>query len=124
MDMDKDKEIISKLKFIGRIKKGEKIDTHHMTVQRCGIITSIIRTAWYQDNRNNTLNFIQTIIESSFDVLQKFTNQSDERMINYMITDLKGSKNGIDALKETYVSDLKFCCDLDTIVQLIDTRLS
>ena len=122
--MEKDKEIISKLKFIGRIKKGEKIDTHHMIVQRCGIITSIIRTALYQDNRNNTLTFVQTIIEMSFDLLKKFTDQTDERMRNHMITDLKSSKNGIDALKETYVSDLKFCCDLDTIVQLIDTRLS
>jgi hypothetical protein len=44
-------------------------------------------------------------------------------MCNNLIDDLKKSKSGIVNLKDTYVEDIKFCCDLETLLQMIDAKL-
>ena len=51
--MNTEQEIVSRLKFIGKVKKGEKINTHHMCVQPEGLITNLKRTFWIHDNRNH-----------------------------------------------------------------------
>ena len=122
--MNSDKEVISRLKFIGRIKKNEKINTQHMYVQPCGILTAITRTIFQQDNRNNTMNFVQKTVEDSFILLEKYKDEENFILVGLMIDDLLTAKVGLEALKETYVSDLKFCCDIDTLLQLISSRLS
>jgi hypothetical protein len=40
-----------------------------------------------------------------------------------LISDLRNSKNGLNNLKETYNLDVKFVCDLDTLLQTIDAKL-
>jgi hypothetical protein len=40
-----------------------------------------------------------------------------------LIEDLKHSKSGITNLKETYIQDIKFCCDIDTLLQIIEAKL-
>ena len=47
-------ETISKLKFLGRVNKGEKINVKEMTLQTESYITSMSRSVWFVDNRNNT----------------------------------------------------------------------
>ena len=42
--METDKEVISRLKFIGKVQKGEKINVKYMFIQPEGIITRISRT--------------------------------------------------------------------------------
>ena len=37
---------------------------------------------------------------------------------------MKSSKNGLQNLKETYSDDIKFLCDIDVLVQIIDAKLS
>ena len=44
-------------------------------------------------------------------------------MCNNLIKDLKASKQGLANLKETYCSDVKYNCDLDVLMQSIDTKL-
>ena len=39
-----------------------------------------------------------------------------------IISDLQNSKSGLNNLKETYTQDVKFVCDLDTLLQTIDAR--
>ena len=41
-----------------------------------------------------------------------------------LVNDLKNSKNGIINLKETYNNDIKFTCDLDTLLEIIEAKLS
>jgi len=93
--MDSNQEIISRLKFIGRIKKGEKINTRHMYVQPDGLGTSFSRTFVYQDNRGNALNFVQ---------------------MNAIV--------GLTNLKFTYINDVKFCCDMDTLLENVKARIA
>lgn len=119
---------ISRLKFIGKIKKGEKINVKDMAVQPNNMYTKIHRSLVIVDNRNNTLNFILDTVKKSFDELLIHLDKSQENLFDLnistnMIQDLENSKNGLNNLKDTYLDDLMFCCKIDTIIQDIEARL-
>ena len=125
--MESNNEIISRLKFISRIQKGEKVNTKYLYVQPVGFLTGLARTLFNQDNRGNTMNFIQSTIIRAFDILSshKQSEKQSERItcIN-ILQDLKKCKGGLVNLKDTYVIDVKFCCDLDVMIQEIDAKIS
>lgn len=124
--MNENKETISKLKFIGKIQIGEKIDIKNMYLEPDSIITQITRTV-LQNNRNKTLVFIHDTISKSFEILhcyQKSKKKSEQLMCVYLIEDLKNSKSGLNNIKKTYEKDAKFCCDIDTLLQMIEAKLS
>jgi hypothetical protein len=126
-NMESNKEIISRLKFIGRLQKGEKINVRRMFVQQDGYVTAISRALINQDNRNNTLSFVQNIITRAFELVtlyERSEKESDHVMCSNLIKDLHNCKGGLSNLKDTYISDIKFCCDMDTFLQLIDARLT
>lgn len=124
--MNLNKDIISRLKFIGKVKKGEKINVKFMYVQPDGLATQISRMLINQDNRGNTLSFLQETINRVFEIIsgyERSRNPVDKIMCRNLIEDLKQSKTGLTNLKETYILDVKFCCDMDTLIQVIDTKL-
>ena len=119
---------ISRLKFIGKIKKGDKVNIKDMYVQPNNIITKINRSFVNVDNRNNTLSFILETIKKSFDELLNHLIRSKDNLFDLnistnMVLDLENSKVGLVNLKDTYNDDLMFCCKIDTIIQDIDARL-
>jgi hypothetical protein len=120
------KETISRLKFIGRIQIGDKVNLKDMYIQSDGLLTQIYRTI-NQDNRTKTLIFVQDTINKTFEILRCYDNScksSDKLMCLNLVNDLKNSKNGIINLKETYSNDIKFTCDLDTLLEIIEAKLS
>ena len=124
--MESDKEFISRLKFIGKVQKGEKINVKYMFVQPEGIATRISRTLIHQDNRSNTLNFLRGTIARTFEIISTYTTSTKEshRHISiHVINDLRQAKNGLNNLKDTYLDDIKFTCDIDTLLQEIDAKL-
>ena len=125
--MKTNQEIISKLKFIGKLKKGEKVNTRHMYVQPDGLSTTLSRTFLYQDNRGNVLTFAQDTISRSFELLITFersTSKADKVFYQLLIKDLQNSIEGLANLKTTYIADTKFCCDVDTLLEEIQARLT
>lgn len=124
--MDGNQEIISRLKFIGKLKKGEKINTRHMYVQPDGITTSLSRTFAYQDNRGNALNFCQETISRSFELLityERTDSNTEKVLFSKLIEDLQQSTVGLRNLKFTYITDTKFCCDMDTLLENVLAKL-
>jgi hypothetical protein len=124
-NMESNKEVISRLKFIARIQKGDKINTRDVCIQPAGILTSLSRIV-RQDSRCNTLNLVQSTIYRSFELLltlEKSEKFSDKIMCVNIANDLRESRIGLENLKETYLSDIKFCCDMDTLMQYIDAKL-
>ncbi len=120
-------EIISRLKFIGTLKKGDKVNTRHMYIQQSGFATSISRTFFNQDCRSNALSFCNETIKRSFELLTSYersSNSAENQIYINMIEDLKKSIIGIENLKNTYVEDNKFCCDMETLLQEITARLN
>jgi len=125
--MESDKEVISRLKFIGKVQKGEKINVKYIFVQPEGITTRIYRTLINQCNRQNTLNFVRENIKRTFEIIKNYQdskNESHRHICNHIIYDLKQSQKGIVNIKHTYINDLKVCCDLDTLLQEIEAFLS
>ena len=119
---------ISRLKFIGKIKKGEKINIKDMYVQPNNILTKINRSFVNVDNRNNTLSFILETVKKSFEELLAHLEKSKDNLFDLnistnMILDLENCKVGLVNLKDTYIDDLMFGCKVDTINQDIDARL-
>lgn len=124
--MDNNPEVIARIKFIGRLQKGEKINTRRYVVQSDGLITRLIRTFWEQDNRSNTLSFLQETIRSAFRLLEQFDKANTKESIglkNLLLQDLKSVITGLANIKFTYVKDVKFCCDVDTLLELVVTKL-
>ena len=116
---------LSRLKFISKIQLGEKINLRYMYIQNDGILTQIFRTL-FPDNRIKTFAFVTETINKSFEILKFYGNSSklsEQIMCKNLIIDLKESKNGLINLKETYNLDLKFGCDISTLLQLIDAKL-
>ena len=127
--MDDTSEVISRLKFLAKVKKGEKINTRYiknLTVQPDGLLTSINRTIFTPDNRENTITFIISTIKRGFELLEKFSAGSsafDQTMTANLHNDLYHSLEGLAAIKETYAADVMFCCKIDTILQDTLARL-
>ena len=123
---DSQQETISKLKFLGKISKGEKINVKEKTLQTESFVTSLSRTVWFLDNRNNTLSFIQTTVQSAFSLLTiliQNDNISDKELAKSIIRDIDSAKNGISNLKTTYSDDAYFCCGVDTYIETINAKL-
>ena len=124
--MGPNSENISRLKFIGKIKKGEKINTRYMYIQPEGIVTTLSRTFFYQDNRVNSYNFCKETINNSLSILEeheKINTHESAKICNNILTDLEEALKGLENLRITYIEDVKFCCDIDTIIELIKVRL-
>lgn len=124
--MDTYQETISRLKFIGKLKKGEKVNTKQMYVQQEGLATTLSRTFWAQDNRINTINFIHETIKFSFELLNNYDRSEstpNKELAKHIVSDLRQVNQGLDNLKQTYILDNKFCCDIDTLIEDIKAKL-
>lgn len=123
--MESNRETISRLKFIGKIQIGDKVNIKSMFIQPDGLITQLLRSL-NQDNRSKTLIFLQDTINKTFEILkcyEKTGNIAEQIMCKNLVNDLKNSKAGLQNLKETYYLDMKFICDIDTLIQTIDAKL-
>lgn len=126
--MDDTSEIISRLKFISKIQKGEKINTRstNPTIQQEGLVTTISRTVFI-DSRENTLSFLNSTIKRSFELLSLYARGEtlfDRTLTANLHEDLHSCLTGLDNIKTTYSADIMFCCKIDTLIQDIEARLS
>lgn len=125
--MESTQEILSRLKLLSHIQKGEKIGSRNMSLQQDGWFTRFDRSWINPDNRNNTLKLLRDIVSRTFDILIPNVTSSRERDIiqcKLIIKDLIKSQAGILNLKNTYICDKKFGCDLDILCEQIIARLA
>lgn len=124
--VDANDEVITRLKFIGFIRKGIKINVQTMSMQQPSIITSITR-AFYRESKETTLDFLTTIINRSFEIVQlcllKKTNVDQIKAKN-VCEDLIRSTVGLLNIKETYKDDELFSCRIQTLIQNIEVQLN
>lgn len=117
---------ITRLKFLGKVNKGEKINVKEMTLQSEGYVTALSRSVWCVDNRNNTVSFIQNTVQAAFNLVQLLSKNnaiSDTELAKTIIRDINLAKNGINNLKTTYSEDTFFCCSVDTYVETMNAKL-
>jgi len=125
--METNSEIISRLKFIGKIQEYEKINVKGLYVQPCNMYTKISRTFINVDNRRNTYNFFVKTLERSFEITSVCVTSerlSDRELAKNIIVDIQRACIGIGHTKKTYSTDIMYCCQIDTLIQDIHARLS
>ena len=134
IDMNSDADIITRLKFIAKIGRNEKINTYHMFIQPDDIMTKFSRTFWNKDTRSRAEQFILstvhralTIVEYYIDLLPRLVDRNEKELcattFRNLVHDLEKSRTGIHNLKETYATDQNFECKMESILQLIEAKL-
>lgn len=123
LGLESSAEVISRLKFIGHIQKDEKIDVKHVSRQPNTLTTKVSRALVYPDNRANTLKFVKEVVARSLEMIEKCMYQNDFLTCQSIVADLVNAKTGMLNLKHTYTDDTKFCCDLDVIIEQINSSL-
>lgn len=126
-DKQKEDEVLAKLKFIGQIRRGEKISTKSLNVQGNTILTTLDRTFLHHESREDTFSFLNDTIKGSFDLLHKYGNckNSFEKVVtSHIIADLESCKSGLQNIKGTYSNDIMFSCRIDTLLQAIEARMA
>ena len=127
--METHRVIQSNLKFISRVKVGDKINVANMTVQTEGFFTTFLRGIYYNENRTKTLGFLNDTVTRALEAVKSFETSNsaskyDKMIRENLITDLVDAKIGLTNLQHTYEVDLKFVCDLETLLQHIETCLT
>ena len=120
-------ETISNLKFIGKVKDGEKISTSDMKVQNANSYLTMISRKIKGDTGEKTYLFIRSVVISSIDILNKYADtesECEEKICSLIKEDLSNSMKGISNLENTYKHDIMIVSKYQTLRQLIETRIS
>jgi hypothetical protein len=120
-------ETLSCLKFIGKLQRGDRIDTRSVSVQPDGIWTMFQRTFVRKDSRGNALAFIYETISRALEIFvmyERSDSPTEKALCPHIVRDLQRAKHGLKNFQQTYSGDQKFNCDVETILQSVDTRLS
>ena len=118
-------EIMTRLKFIGMIKPGEKINTQSMCSYPNCKMTSISRW-WNSEDRYTTLGFITSTITRTFELIN-LALVSDKSGCKILIEDLICCPIGILNLQKTYMDDYNdriFWCECQTLIQMIEMKIN
>ena len=123
---ERQREIITQLKFISTFQSGEKIDVKHLRVELNNYFTPFKRLI-YGESRDTTLNFLSSTIERSFEILLSNVHsdkKSDRLFCKNMIRDLTAAIQGLKNIQLTYSDDKLFWCNIETIIDAITTKIS
>jgi hypothetical protein len=117
-------EVLSRLKFIGKIQPSEKINVKYLYVQTDSWATRVLRTLFSPDNRNNALSFFKATLDKSFEIVNANKDNKEKiPMVRNILRDIENATLGINHFKETYKTDVMYCCEIDTLVQSVLLRL-
>jgi len=124
--LEKNRDTIVKLKFIGTFQPGEKIDVRNLRVETNNVITPIKRM-FFGESRDTTYSFMQNTIDRAFEIIQATCNSekiSDKIYCKNIIIDLIKAIKGLQNIQKTYKDDKLFYCNIESIVENIQARLS
>lgn len=131
--------ILSTLKFIAKIREGEKIDVKTMSIVRPDFPSRAYRTFISRESRNETFEFIKTSINKAIDMVYYYLsmdrksdrNSSDKNtkdnfhrdVAKVIITNIVEAKKGLYNLTVTYEEDRKFVTDIETVMETLEIKI-
>jgi len=121
--------IVSKLRFISRLGKEEKIEFVNDTISTVADTTWNNFCRWWSNkgSKEQTLHFIRLLCEDALQAARKClsSNVSYHHKVGTMIlVSLRESKTGVDSLSETYKKDRWFVSKVETFQKLLETKIS
>jgi len=121
-------EMLSKLKFISRIKEGDKINVGSMSIVKPDYYSRICRTM-SGETRDDGLEFIRIVIRKSIELAQYYMNCKEEDcefnrdVADLIIKNINDAKKGIENYSKTYGPDVKFATELETILETTNIKI-
>jgi hypothetical protein len=118
-------EILTKLKLIGALKPGEKLDVRNLKIENNTILTPLKRM-FFGNGRDATFAFCCNTIDRSFSILftLAITNKTSECMIcKHILLDMENAIEGLKNVQITYKDDKMFFCNIETLVQTIQAKV-
>jgi hypothetical protein len=113
--------IVCKLIFLSKINEGEKINVKSMSITDNSMYANVYRYLFTSESKDTTYEFIKNTIDNAFSVL---TLNENKYLTDTIIKSIIDAKNGILKLQQTYSLDRMFVSKLETLLKLIDIRLS
>ena len=136
-------DVIQKLKFISKVRVGEKIDVKSMSIVRPRMYDRLHRVLISRETKDDTIHFLKTTLNEAvemlyyyaqsanrkspsekFDIQEDGVNACDENAFNVLWNNITQSLEGIRCLTETYVKSHKFICAMETLLQTTVLKLS
>lgn len=110
-----ERDSIVKLKLIGSLQIGDKIDTHYLAIMPDTLATKLHR--WmYGENRLGTITFCRNTVAQVVFIANRITCPKLKASLQ---ADLQSAKAGLVCLQETYLSDVRVHSELLEIIQNI-----
>lgn len=119
-------ETVSRLKFIGKIEKDEKVNVGDMYMQSVNSYTTSISRKLKGETGEKTFIFIRSVINQSFHVLSKSAKLETDYQVTLsknIIRDLLMASRGIRNLEQTYGNDRILVAKFETLRENIAGRL-
>ncbi len=122
-------EIITKLKFISKIKPNEKINVRSLFVRdNNNTYQRVLRTfALVGESKDETLTFIKSVINEAVDLIYVYKADSEDvfkqDIAILLVSNLESSKTGMKSLMETYASDTLFVSKIEAVISTLDARI-
>lgn len=117
--------ISSSLKFISKLKPGEKVFVSSQSIYPDTYWNSVFRNI-QGEGREKTYQFIQDKINDAMDVLNNYplsNNESDIKICKNLIIDLINLNPSFESLKVTYINDQKYISNIESVSQDLNINI-
>ena len=118
-------EIITRLKFIGTIESGEKLDVRNMRIETNTMFTPVKRM-FFGESRDATLAFCSNTIERAFAITYSLAisdKPSDNKVCAHLLRDMNKAIIGLVNIQQTYKDDKMFVCNIETLMESIQAKI-
>lgn len=117
----RNREIVTRLKFMGTLKVGQKVDPPNLSVESNNIFTPFKRMM-FGISRDTVLLFFSETIDRTFEIIRSYCNSkhvSEKIFCSNVIHDLIRATDGLKHQQQTYVNDAMFVCEIETLIESI-----
>ncbi len=123
-------DVLAKLKFVSKIKIGEKIDVDSLTMVSANSWgSSVYRTyrtiLWTEESRDVSHDFLQKLTDDAFELTRTYLSQKEEYykvLGNKILLAILESVKGIQNLIKTYANDRLYVSKLETLIQVLQAK--
>jgi hypothetical protein len=127
-------DIISKLIFISKVKKGEKLNTKELFVRdNNDMLQRMVRTVrsnvfWDDgENKESTIIFLSTVTNEALNLISIYrkdpSNEFNNNIADLLSQNVENSLQGLESLIYTYREDRIFSSQIETMIDTLKLRV-
>lgn len=135
---EKLQEVLGRLRFMAKIKLGEKINVRDLFVRdndsllqrflrTCKNVGTYMSSTEIVESKETTLEFIRVTVNDAITLISLYSknpnNRFQQSLASIIVKDLEGAKIGIRNLITTYKSDRRFISSAEATIQTLEARI-